>query len=147
MTKPAKGEKNRKCMAENSSAAGNVCRMTFPRETADADEHARRARVARCWAGISRDELAQKMGVSFHTVERTETGRRAVTGDELALIGNLCGVPESFMRYGWASCAPRERLDELYGRVEELGKRRLAEVRRELEQNALETRPPTNASN
>jgi transcriptional regulator with XRE-family HTH domain len=147
MTKPAKGEKNRKCMAENSSAAGKVCRMTFPRGTADADEHARRARVARCWAGFSRDELAHKMGVSFHTVERTETGRRAVTPDELARIGYLCGVPESFMRYGWASCAPSKRLDELYARLEQLAQQRVAELRRELEQNALETRSPTNASN
>lgn len=83
-------------------------------------EHARRIRAARVWAGLSRDELAERLGVSFQTIERSETGRRNVDLDELERVGEACGVPEAFMRYGWAACAQGERLDRLHERLDEL---------------------------
>lgn len=84
------------------------------------DELARRVRVARISAGLSRHELAAALGVSFNTIERSENGRRKISDDELARIGGICGVPETFMRHGWAACTQSERLDRLYGRVDEL---------------------------
>lgn len=93
----------------------------------DVAEHARRVRVARIWAGLSREELADALGVSFVTIERTESGRRHVEPDELERIGELCGVPDRFMRYGWPGCcAPDDYLEQLYRRLDELG----AEVQR-----------------
>jgi transcriptional regulator with XRE-family HTH domain len=64
---------------------------------------ARRIRIARAWAGLSRDELAARLGVSSATVERMETGQRPVTVDELVAVGAICKVPEAFMLEGWAA--------------------------------------------
>lgn len=106
----------------------------------DTGELGRRVRVARVWAGLTRDELAARLGVSFHTVERSETGRRRVALDELVRIGELCGVPETFMRHGWAACAQGERLDHLYRRIDELSD----EVKRGL--GRARAQPSTGAS-
>ena len=100
--------------------------MAITHEQTDDDEReqrARRARVARVWAGFTRSELAAALGVSFQTVERSETCRRRLEVDELVLIGDVCRVPEPFMRYGWpACCADSEYLEELFERLDELGR-------------------------
>lgn len=92
----------------------------------DRDERARRARVARVSAGLTRHQLAGMLGVSFNTIERNETGRRRLSDDELIAIGRACGVPEAYVRHGWAACMQAERLERLYGRIDEL----FEEVRR-----------------
>jgi transcriptional regulator with XRE-family HTH domain len=81
----------------------------------------RRVRVARISAGLTRTELAKRLGVSFNTIERSETGRREISLDELVRIAEVCSVPEPFMRYGWAALSDERRFDQLTQAIERIG--------------------------
>jgi transcriptional regulator with XRE-family HTH domain len=73
---------------------------------------AARIRAARAFADLSQHELAAKLDQSVHTLRRTEQLKREVTLDELVQIGEICEVPEWFMRHGFAiSPAGRAQLE------------------------------------
>jgi transcriptional regulator with XRE-family HTH domain len=63
-------------------------------------EHARRVRAARAWAGMSQSDLATALGVALATVKRTEAAKRKVPADELIAIGEATKVPPWFILRG-----------------------------------------------
>jgi len=46
---------------------------------------------------MSRDELAEKLGVSFSTVAAYEQGIREVPGEKIIKMGDIFGVPISYL--------------------------------------------------
>lgn len=64
-------------------------------------ETGKRIRGARCYAGLSLDELADHMGVSRGTLWKVERGRRVARQGELVLIAEVCGVPRWFLTDPW----------------------------------------------
>lgn len=72
-------------------------------------QFAARYRAARAFAGISQDELADRLGVDAQTVKRREAGAKEPKKAELIAVAAICGVPLEFMENGWG----RMTADEL----------------------------------
>jgi transcriptional regulator with XRE-family HTH domain len=71
-----------------------------------------RIRAARAAAGLSREALAEPLGLSVNTIARIECGERPLKGRELERLAELCDIPSWFLRDGWAgSEAPEASLD------------------------------------
>lgn len=90
---------------------------------------AKRVRVARIHADLSRRELAQKLGTSATTITRIETGVRPVSPDELLRIGEACEVSSDFMERGLDAEPEPEPEDAVLVAVEGLA-RELRSIRR-----------------
>lgn len=72
-------------------------------------QYAARYRAARAFAGLSQDELADRLGVDAQTVKRREAGTKEPKKAELIAVAAICGVPLEFMESGWG----RPTADEL----------------------------------
>lgn len=68
-------------------------------------ELAARIRAARGYAGLKQPELAAALGVSVETMSRMENGRTTIPETTLRAVGEACGVPDTFMRAGFAPLA------------------------------------------
>lgn len=74
------------------------------------DDEAARARAARAYADLSRDDLGKILGWSKGTISRIEAGARTLRGDDRVRYGEACGVPRWFMETGWTIPESAERL-------------------------------------
>jgi len=107
---------------------------------------AARARAARAYAGLSQPKLAGLLQTSVETLSRLENARKTeITIEELWAIADACGVPRSFMEFGFEVVADAgeralisgesgdvfERLTVLEDQVRQLVTR---DARRELEE-------------
>lgn len=107
------------------------------REPRDPDEVAARIRAARAWAGLTRPELAERMGRSKSTIERMEKGDRSALGGgysgKLARILHdvalATGVHGAFFLEDWDAMTERrekemtarlggQRLEQRLARIE-----------------------------
>lgn len=94
---------------------------------------ARRLRTARHWAGLTRDELGERIGVVGETIGRYERGewKKDLEPRTLAAIANATGVPDWFLTDGFER--PHDE-PEVVERVEALENRyavlenRIAEI-------------------
>ena len=72
-----------------------------PRSAGDADiEMGRRIRLRRLEAGISQEELGDKLGVTFQQVQKYERGRNRVSAARLQQIAETLGVEMPFFYDG-----------------------------------------------
>ena len=72
-----------------------------PRSAGDADiEMGRRIRLRRLEAGISQEELGDKLGVTFQQVQKYERGFNRVSAARLQLIAEMFGVDIPFFYDG-----------------------------------------------
>jgi transcriptional regulator with XRE-family HTH domain len=76
--------------------------------------YARRYRAARAYAGLTQEELANKLGVDEQTIKRRESGKQEPKKAELIAVAALCEVPVEFLEHGWGFAGR----DELSGLVE-----------------------------
>ena len=68
----------------------------------DPVEAGRRVRAARAYANLSRQEVADRCGLSLKQVRDLEEGTRTVTTlAELDTIAQACDTPREFLRLGW----------------------------------------------
>jgi transcriptional regulator with XRE-family HTH domain len=58
-------------------------------------------RAARGYSGIPQPTLAEGLGVHTSTLSRYERGEKIISGEMLTRAGELCGIPEWFMEYGF----------------------------------------------
>lgn len=66
-------------------------------------EVGQRVRAARAGAGLSRKDLGRAIRSSTTLIGRVEAhGERAPTRKELEDIADACGVPDWFLKHGWA---------------------------------------------
>jgi transcriptional regulator with XRE-family HTH domain len=79
--------------------------------------YAARVRAARAFAGLTQDQLAERLGVDTNTIKRREAGTQHPKRGELLAIAAVTGVPESFMEHGFGEPAASEILERL-GRIE-----------------------------
>lgn len=95
-------------------------------------EKAARARAARGYAGLNQKDMAAALGVSIETLSRMENAHRDISHEELMRIGRICGVPLSFMEFGFEVAADAQdgRATEVLRRLRDL-EHGLAELRRE----------------
>lgn len=68
-----------------------------------AREAAARIRAARNYAGITQQDLCERLAVSLATIKRMESGSRPISTDELMAVGEAVGVPAAFMLHGFAA--------------------------------------------
>jgi transcriptional regulator with XRE-family HTH domain len=57
-----------------------------------------RIRAARALAGLSREQLAERLAVSVHTIAKWEAGTKLPNPARVEQIGSACGVPVEFFR-------------------------------------------------
>lgn len=84
------------------------------------DPYAARIRAARAYAGLTREELAERLGVAISTIDRREAGTHAPKRGELLAIAAICGVPPAFMEHGFGEINENEilrRLDRIEAAV------------------------------
>lgn len=77
-----------------------------------------RYRAARCYAGLTQEELADKLGVEVQTVKRREAGKEAKRLELLA-VASICNVPIEWLEQGWHAIGQGDtltRLDEVLER-------------------------------
>lgn len=78
----------------------------YPRVSQGAAEGWGRAiRTARAWAGVTQEELAQRVGVRQETVSGWETGVQSPQIQKIGLIGSACGVSTAVL-VRWAEGNP-----------------------------------------
>lgn len=70
--------------------------------------YAARYRAARAYAGLSQEELAEKLGVDAQTIKRRESGRQEPKTAERIAVATICKVPLEFMENGWGGLQPDE---------------------------------------
>lgn len=75
----------------------------------DAKEIGDRVRGARAIAGLSRADLAGRLGMSPNTLYKIETGLRQPHPGEVMLIAEVCGVPRWFLCKPWPDYSGPER--------------------------------------
>ena len=89
-----------------------------------------RIRAARALAGLSRNQLAERLGVSSHTVAKWEAGIQYPNAERLEQIGVACGVPVEFFRANRdALAAPTPGLSAQLAAIEDRLSRIEAELR------------------
>lgn len=93
---------------------------------------ARRLRTARHWAGLTRDELGEKLGVVGETIGRYERGEfKKLEPRTIAAIADATGVPDWFLTDGFErpheEPAVEERVEALENRYTAL-ENRIAEI-------------------
>jgi DNA-binding XRE family transcriptional regulator len=82
--------------------------MTIAYESGDVPpiEVRHRLRIAREYAGLEQDELADLIGVSRNTIGNAEKGRVKPRKITLNAWGLACGVPVSWIEKGVPDCGP-----------------------------------------
>jgi transcriptional regulator with XRE-family HTH domain len=74
----------------------------MPRALRDPEEAAKRVKAARGYAELSREQLAERVGLSARQIKLIEERQRHSTSrDELLEIGRACNVPDAFMDVGF----------------------------------------------
>lgn len=75
-----------------------------PRSVSAIDRHVgRRVRAARIAAGISQEQLAAELGVTFQQVQKYEKGINRIAASRLEAIGRALGRPHAFFFDGAGS--------------------------------------------
>lgn len=99
----------------------------------DPQEAGRRVRAARAYANLSRQDLAERCGLTLKQVRDLEEGTRTVTTlAELDAIALACDTPREFLRLGWTGGSDLfERIWELLALVPEVDMEQLQELRNE----------------
>ena len=97
-------------------------------------ETARRVRAARAYAGLSVNELANRVGLGLQTIKRIECLKRTARPFEVWAIAEACGLPREFFEVDLELLNRQGSvLRETLSGVED----RLARVERLVERNAL----------
>jgi transcriptional regulator with XRE-family HTH domain len=92
-------------------------------------EIARRVRAARAYAGLSVNELAERIGLGLQTIKRIESGKRAARRFEIWAIAEACNLPREFFEIDLDLLSRRSAaLQETLARVDE----RLERLERQL---------------
>jgi transcriptional regulator with XRE-family HTH domain len=101
---------------------------------------ARRVRIARLWADLSRADLAAGIyaelsirgaGASRYSessIREIERGKREVTTEELLAVATVCRVPDAFLLSGWGEEGEDHGLVEHLERSAEMAREVLARV-------------------
>jgi transcriptional regulator with XRE-family HTH domain len=87
------------------------------------DHFSARLRAARCYAGLTQNQLADKIGVDRKTVIDVEKGRPrdSLSPSAMQRLAEVCDVPVAFLVAGWeAPPALREAVRRLSLRVDQL---------------------------
>src|SRR3954453_22620459 len=83
-------------------------------------EIARRVRAARAYAGLSVNELANRIGLGLQTIKRIESGKRAARRFEIWAIAEACNLPREFFEIDLDLLSRRSSaLQETLARVDE----------------------------
>jgi transcriptional regulator with XRE-family HTH domain len=102
----------------------------FP--TTSSAETARRVRAARAYAGLSVNDLANRIGLGLQTIKRIECGKRTARRFEIWAIAEACGLPREFFEMDLELLNRQATvMHEAMARVEE----RLARIERSMERN------------
>lgn len=64
--------------------------------TTSSGETSRRVRAARAYAGLSVNDLANRIGLGLQTIKRIESGKRTARRFEIWAIAEACGLPREF---------------------------------------------------
>lgn len=100
--------------------------------TTSSAETARRVRAARAYAGMSVNELANRIGLGLQTIKRIECGKRSARRFELWAIAEACGLPREFFEIDLELLNRQASLlNDTLARVDE----RLARLERATERN------------
>jgi len=83
-------------------------------------EIAGRLRMARESAGLSQGQVAKRLGMHRPTISEIEAGRRRVSGEEIAIFGELYGVDANWVTEG--SGATSEGTDKIMLAARQLSK-------------------------
>lgn len=89
-------------------------------------EMSRRVRAARAYAGLSANELAERIGLGLQTIKRIEAGKRNPRRYEIWAIAEACALPRAFFELDFELLCERaetlaalmERLDGRLRRIE-----------------------------
>ena len=72
---------------------------------------------ARVMAGLSRKQLADRLGVSMETVRRRETGETPVTNEILSALAQATDVPFAFLVQGFSDDQVNSSMAEVLARA------------------------------
>jgi transcriptional regulator with XRE-family HTH domain len=95
------------------------------------EETARRIRSARAYAGLTQEDMAERLGISTVTYKRVEQAKRPVELRELARISEITQMPTNFFSVDLTALddgaaqkeqmeAVQERIQSLVGRLEDI---------------------------
>ena len=104
----------------------------------DIKETGKYIRQYRKIAGLTQEELAQKVGVSTMSIRRYESGERVATRELIEAIATVLGV-DPYSLYTWEQATesleehinaqvPRERVDAAVNRLNDAGMEKAADV-------------------
>lgn len=88
------------------------------------EETARRIRAARSYAGLTQEDMAERLGISTVTYKRVEQAKRSVDIRELARISEITQMPASFFSLDLSAiddgAKQRQELEDVEGRISTL---------------------------
>lgn len=76
-----------------------------------------RIKGARVMAGLTRQQLADRLGVSIETVRRRENGDSEVTNETLGALAQATGVPFAFLVEGFSDDQINASMAEVLARA------------------------------
>lgn len=71
-------------------------------------------------AGLSRKQLAERLGVSMETIRRRETGETPVTNEILSALSQATGTPFAFLVLGWSDDQVNASMAEVLARADQV---------------------------
>lgn len=74
---------------------------------------------ARVMAGLTRQQLADRLGVSMETVRRRENGETPVSNETLAAVSQATGTPFAFLVEGWTDDQLSASMAEVLARADQ----------------------------
>lgn len=113
--------------------------MSSPSTT---DETAHRIRAARAYAGITQEDMADRLGISIVTYKRIEQAKRDVDLGEVKRISEITGMPIEFFSVDLKALADSEtqkaQLEQVQTRIQGLVSR-LEDIEFRMRQNQNES--------
>ena len=75
---------------------------------------------ARIMAGLTRQQLADRLGVSIETLRRRENGETPVTNEVISALAQATGTPFAFLVLGWTDDQINASMEEVLARADQL---------------------------